>query len=70
MWKFLMWITYEISVFGYIIGIAAIRGSVEFDLIINLWLGGWGLLGVIQMAYPIGGLIADIRYGRYTGSLN
>ena len=26
---------------------------------------GDGLLGVIQMAYPIGGLIADIRYGRY-----
>ena len=33
---------------------------------LNLVLPAYGLLGLAQMLYPIGGLLADIRCGRYT----
>ena len=36
-----------------------------FPILVNFVLGGYCLLGLTQMLYPIGGLIADVRYGRY-----
>ena len=36
-----------------------------FGVVVNSWIGGYGLIGLIFMLYPIGGLIADLRYGRY-----
>ena len=37
----------------------------DFNVIVKYWIGVYGLLGLIFMLYPIGGLIADLRYGRY-----
>ena len=36
-----------------------------FPILVNFVIGGYCLLGLTQMLYPIGGLIADVRYGRY-----
>ena len=40
-------------------------GSGDFGVVVNSWIGGYGLIGLTFMLYPIGGLIADLRYGRY-----
>ena len=37
----------------------------DFGVVVNSSIGGYGLLGLIFVLYPIGGLIADLRYGRY-----
>ncbi|ORU94679.1 MAG: hypothetical protein A6F71_09460 [Cycloclasticus sp. symbiont of Poecilosclerida sp. M] len=37
----------------------------DFGIVVNSWIGASGLFGLILMLYPIGGLIADLRYGRY-----
>ena len=37
----------------------------NFGVVINSSIGGYALFGLIFMLYPIGGLIADLRYGRY-----
>ena len=37
----------------------------QYKMLINFVIGGYGLLGMMQVLYPIGGLIADVRYGRY-----
>ena len=34
-------------------------------MVVNTSIGGYGLIGLIFMLYTIGGLIADLRYGRY-----
>ena len=39
--------------------------KIPFHVLISWTLAGYGFLGVVQMLYPIGGLIADIRCGRY-----
>ena len=40
-------------------------GSGDFGVVVNSWIGGYGLIGLIFMLYPIGGLIADLFYGRF-----
>ena len=37
----------------------------DFNVVVTSWIGGYGLIGLMFMLYPIGGLIADLRYGRY-----
>ena len=60
LWNILVGCGYQIIVYG------------PFDIIsrnrvfaASAALGAYSLLGMVQMLYPIGGLMADIRCGRY-----
>ena len=59
-----MRLSYESIVYGYIAIMFNNLGQ-EFSIVVTSWIGGYGLLGLMQVLYPIGGLIADVRYGRY-----
>ena len=39
--------------------------EVPMWILFNIYLGSHCLIGLVQMLYPIGGLIADVRCGRY-----
>ena len=39
---------------------------IPFYIILNSTLAAYGIFGLVQMLYPISGLLADVRYGRYT----
>ena len=65
LWNFLVQMGYSSIVYGSAVVAFNNLGSGDFGVILNTWLGGYGLIGLIFMLYPIGGLIADLRYGRY-----
>jgi len=39
--------------------------TLHFSQVLTITLGFYGVLGLLQMLYPIGGLIADVYVGRY-----
>ena len=42
------------------------RKSISFQKAVYIFIGLYGAMGLVQVLfYPIGGLIADVRYGRY-----
>ena len=40
--------------------------SPPFYIVLNCLRAGYGTFGLVQMLYPISGLLADVHYGRYT----
>ena len=65
LWSFTLKVGYS----GIVYGSAAIAFNSfpnrDFGVVVNTSIGAYGLIGLIFMLYPIGGLIADLRYGRY-----
>ena len=65
LWNFLVQMVY----IGIVYGITEVAFNSftnrDFSVVVNSSIGGYGLIGLIFMLYPIGGLIADLRYGRY-----
>ena len=54
------------SIYGSIGTMFNVRGKpITVPILVNSVIGGYGLLGMIQMLYPIGGFVADVHYGRY-----
>ena len=66
LWNTLVGITYGIAILtpvGLIFKTAF--SEVPMWILFNIYLGAHCLIGLVQMLYPIGGLIADVRCGRY-----
>ena len=63
LWNLLVGISYELVIFVPLFLILGNR--FEFMIVINIVLGAHSVIGLLQMMYPIGGLIADVRCGRY-----
>ena len=63
LWTLLVAISYEVVIFAPLF--LAMTHSLEFMIVINIVLGAHSLIGLLQMMYPIGGLIADVHCGRY-----
>ena len=65
LWNFLVQMVYSGIVYGS--AVVAFNSFVnrDFGVVMNSSIGGYGLIGLIFMLYPIGGLFADLRYGRY-----
>ena len=65
LWSFMLKAGYSSIVYGSaVIAFNSLVNS-DFGVVVTSWIGGYGLIGLIFMLYPIGGLIADLRYGRY-----
>ena len=64
LWNFLVQVGFSSIIYGSAV-IALKNIHEDFNVIVKYWIGVYGLLGLIFMLYPIGGLIADLRYGRY-----
>ena len=62
-WNLLVGISYELVIFSPFF--IALGNKFEFTKVINIVLGAHSVIGLLQMMYPIGGLIADVRCGRY-----
>ena len=65
LWNFLVQMGNSSIVYGSAVVMFNSHANRGFDVVINSLIGGYGLIGLIFMLYPIGGLIADLRYGRY-----
>ena len=64
LWNFLVQIGYSGIVYGGSVhAFNSLKG--DFGVVLNSWIGGYALIGLMFMLYPVGGLIADLRYGRY-----
>ena len=65
LWNFLVQMVYIGIVYG--ITVVAFNSFThrDFGVVVNSSIVGYGLIGLIFILYPIGGLIADLRYGRY-----
>ena len=63
--NFIVAISYELIIIAPLF--FALRFSLEFSTVIsiNIILGAHSVIGLLQMMYPIGGLIADVHCGRY-----
>ena len=62
-WNILVGISYELVILAPLM--LALVLKVEFPTLISTVLGGDSVIGLLQMMYPIGGLIADVHCGRY-----
>ena len=60
----LVQLTYQSVLYGFV-AIVSVREEVEFGVVISVIAGGYALFGLLQILHPLGGLIADVRYGRY-----
>ena len=56
-------ISYELVIFAPLF--LTLKHTLEFMTVINIVLGAHSVIGLLQMMYPIGGLIADVHCGRY-----
>ena len=65
LWNFLVQMVYSSIVYGSAVAVFNSLVNRDFGVVVNSWIGGYGLIGLTFMLYPIGGLIADLRYGRY-----
>ena len=65
LWNFLVQSAYSIILYAIIGVLFTSIDDRDFGVVVNSSIGGYGLIGLILMLYPIGGLIADLRYGRY-----
>ena len=65
LWNLSVRLSYEAILYAYIVTTFNSFNKKEFSIVVTSWIGGYGLLGLMQVLYPIGGLIADVRYGRY-----
>ena len=66
LWNILNGCTYGIMVFGPMaFAFNKKYSDVPLSMIISITLGVYGLLGLVQVLYPIGGLLADVHFGRY-----
>ena len=68
LWNMLVGITYGIVEYVPIAATLKERGSDSppYYIVLNRLLAGYGAFGLVQMLYPVSGLLADVRYGRYT----
>ena len=65
LWNFLVQMGYSGIVYGSAVMVFNSLINRDFGVVVNSLIGGYGLIGLTFMLYPIGGLIADLRYGRY-----
>ena len=65
LWNFLVQMGYSGIVYGSAVMIFNSLINRDFGVVVNSLIGAYGLIGLTFMLYPIGGLIADLRYGRY-----
>ena len=64
LWNFLIQMGYSSIVYwSSVHAFNSLKG--DFGVVLNSWIGGYALIGLMFMLYPVGGLIADLRYGRY-----
>ena len=67
LWNTLVGMTYEFVLLSpaSLIFEAAAFSEVPMWILFNIYLGAHCLIGLVQILYPIGGLLADVRCGRY-----
>ena len=65
LWNFLVQMGYSGIVYGSAVMVFNSLINRDFGVVVNSLIGGYALIGLTFMLYPIGGLIADLRYGRY-----
>ena len=67
----LLWNTLVGMTYGFVLLLPAnlifkaAFSEVPWWILFNIYLGAHCLIGLVQILYPIGGLIADVRCGRY-----
>jgi len=66
LWNMMMAAGYGVVIYFPLEMILNIRNkSLPFPQVLSITLGAYGVLGLLQMLYPIGGLITDVCVGRY-----
>ena len=65
LWNFLIQMGYSGMIYGITVVTFNSLAHRNFGVVVTMSIGGYALIGLMFMLYPIGGLIADLRYGRY-----